>query len=359
MVGEDQLLWSPQVYSIYGVTPGVFVPTLESAVAAYHPEDRDRVQALVEAALGEKEGFEFNLRIIRPTGEVRHVHSVGRPELDESGEVRAIFGTFQDVTDLHEAALEREQRADELERSAKALTRVNDDLKQFVSFASHDLQAPIRQVASFAAMLRRKHGGTLDDESRKWLDFLESGASHMRQLVSDLLDYSRAGQDDNASREPVDLSAIAQDAMRTLSESCPRLTLALDERLPTVDANRLELRQVLQNLFENAHKYGRPDVAPRVRLWATEDDRGWVVHASDNGIGVPASARARIFEPFERGPGANPRKSTGIGLAICKRIVEKHGGTISVTANDDGAGSTFSFSIAKPEETPLVLPVAS
>jgi PAS domain S-box-containing protein len=265
---------------------------------------------------------------------------------DMHGNIAGVFAAARDITDrkLAEAELERYRvHLEELVRQrTEDLTRSNEDLEQFAYVASHDLQEPLRAVAGFIELLRRRMSSALDSKAAEYMDFAVDGAKRMQSLINGLLEYSRAGQDQkNAAmnaRAALDM-AVAY-LRKTIEES--GANVASDE-LPVVHFDSTQLTQVFQNLIGNAIKF-RGNETPRIQIGATKEDGGWQFSVRDNGIGFEPEYAERIFLIFQRLHGRDNYKGTGIGLAICKKIIERHKGRIWA-ASKPGEGSTFYFTI--------------
>ena len=241
------------------------------------------------------------------------------------------------------------QAMQQLEQQRRDLERSNADLEQFAYVASHDLQEPLRKVASFCQLLQRRYAGVLDDRAQQYIAFAVEGASRMQNLINDLLAFSRIGRMHNAT-QPVDLNVIVAQAEDSLALAI-RESGARIERpsLPTVPGDATLLTMLWQNLIGNAVKFRRPDRPPLVRITAVQDNGSWTFAVQDNGIGVDPEFASKIFVIFQR---LHPRDSypgTGIGLAVCKKIVEYHGGHIALDpAYQDGAGLVFTLPEAVP-----------
>jgi signal transduction histidine kinase len=253
---------------------------------------------------------------------------------------------------LREAELKREQAeerarlADELERANQALAESNEQLNQFASVASHDLQAPLRRVVSFCELLKAKENEKFDEESRMYLEFIVSSAQGMQQLISDLLTYSRVDTHDKP-RERTDCSLILRAVLSNLGVMIQETGAAVThENLPTLPAYRTQFVQLFQNLIGNAINY-RGSEPPRIHVSAEAGEGEWTFRVKDNGIGIHPRHREEIFLMFKRLHGSE-RAGSGIGLATCKKIIERHGGRIWVES-EPGKGSTFCFTI--PEAT--------
>lgn len=228
-----------------------------------------------------------------------------------------------------------------LKRQSEALVRSNQDLQRFAYVASHDLQAPLRRIGSFAQLLHDDYAERLQDDAKDWIDRIVKGVDRMRTMIQDILKYSRV---ESGEREQVEvpLSEVFQDVVGTFNgtmEADARMTC---DPLPVVVGDRSQLSQLLQNLIGNALRY-RGEQSPRVHVSAKREDNRWVVSVQDNGIGIRPEHHKRIFEIFSRLQ-SDGDSGSGIGLAICRRVVERHGGNIWVSS-DFGKGSTFHFTL--------------
>jgi PAS domain S-box-containing protein len=235
----------------------------------------------------------------------------------------------------------------------KELKRSNEELQQFAYIASHDLQEPLRMVASYTALLAKRYKGKLDSDADDFITFAVDGASRMQLLIRDLLAYSRVG---SKGEDLVDTSSEAalQHAIRNLRGAIEGSgALVTHEALPAVIADEMQLTQLFQNLVGNAIKYRRAEV-PRVHITARSSDANkWMFSVQDNGLGIESQFFERIFGVFQRLHKREEFDGTGIGLAICKKIVERHGGAISVESTI-GAGSTFHFPLAASSAPPSI-----
>ncbi|MBP7148621.1 MAG: GAF domain-containing protein [Acidobacteria bacterium] len=235
-----------------------------------------------------------------------------------------------------------------LQRSLGDLERSNRELEQFAYVASHDLQEPLRMVQAFLQLLRQRCGDQLDDKADEYLGFAVQGAQRMSQLVRSLLEYSRV-QSDGLTRAEVALAGILEQALANcraaLAEAAGEVTAG---ELPLVYGDALQLTRLLQNLVGNALKFRAPGRPPRVHVSAEREGEAWVVSVRDNGIGVPPEERERIFLAFRRLHAQDEYPGTGIGLAICAKIVERHGGRIWAEPNAS-EGTTFRFTVPAAE----------
>ncbi|MGZ4618243.1 MAG: sensor histidine kinase, partial [Frankiaceae bacterium] len=224
------------------------------------------------------------------------------------------------------------------------LSRSNADLEQFAYIASHDLQEPLRMVTSYTKLLAEDLGDRLDDTARRHLDFAHGGAVRMQQLVRDLLRYSRVSRGADTSRQWVDCDQLVETAKADLHEAIVAAeATATHDQLPNVAGIATELQQLFTNLIGNAVKF-RGDEPVRVHVAAARAGPMWRFAVTDNGIGIDPAQAERIFEVFKRLHQRGRYPGTGIGLAICKKVVEHHGGRIWVDSQA-GSGATFWFTL--------------
>jgi PAS domain S-box-containing protein len=232
--------------------------------------------------------------------------------------------------------------ADERLRMAAAdLARSNAELEQFAYVASHDLQEPLRMVASYTQLLARRYQGKLDQDADEFIGFAVDGARRMQELINDLLTYSRVGTRLLEVRT-VDCGQLVDQVVVDLAAD--RQASVTRDHLPLVLADPTQLRQLFQNLIANGIKFHRPGALPRVHVSASLNGEGWTFSISDNGIGIEPQYFERIFVLFQRLHGRDEYPGTGIGLALCKKIVERHGGHMRVDSTP-AQGTTFRFTL--------------
>ncbi len=258
------------------------------------------------------------------------------PIVDSSGNVIRLAVFSRDVTSLKQAEKELKQKMIDLERS-------NSDLERFAYVASHDLQEPLRMVASYVKLLDRRYKDKLDQDAQDYIGFAAEGATRMQQMINDLLAYSRVGTK-GKPLEPTDLEAVLSRAMRNLDVAIKENdAIVTHASLPTVLADDVQMIQLFQNLIWNALKF-KSDKQPRVHVSAELKGNEWQISVHDNGIGIAPQYFERIFIIFQRLHTRTDYPGSGIGLAICKKIIERHGGRIWVESTP-GEGSTFYFTI--------------
>ncbi len=233
-----------------------------------------------------------------------------------------------------------------LEKQTKELANSNSELEKFAYVASHDLQEPLRMITSFLAQIERKYEDLLDEKGKQYIHFATDGAKRMRQIIQDLLEYSRVGRVD-MKREKVDINEIIKSVTilqrKVIEEKNAEVKW---DSLPIVKANKGAMQQLFQNLIQNALNYQKEEVKPKIKVWAEEEEKQWRLFVKDNGIGIDPKYSNQIFTIFHRLHGRDEYSGTGVGLAICKKIVEDHGGIIGVDS-ELGKGSTFFFTIEK------------
>jgi len=270
------------------------------------------------------------------TFEVRYT-----PLRDAAGAPAGAIGVSMDIT-------ERARAEEALRASAKELERSNAELAQFAYVASHDLQEPLRTITSYLGLIRRRYRGRLDADGDEFIGYALEGATRMSALIRDVLAYSRVGA---RPREfaPADCGALVAAAVTNLqalsAETRARISC---DALPIVPGDDTQLGQLFQNLIGNALKFRRPGVAPEIAVSAERRGDAWLVRVRDNGIGIAPEQAARIFQVFQRLHTREEYEGTGIGLAVCKKIVERHGGRIWVES-EPGLGATFLFTLAAGE----------
>ncbi len=285
----------------------------------------------------------------------------GGIEIFFAGQKHLLVADRLQVVDLllssYDAAVQKNrelQRASEkLEQQTRELERSNNELNQFGYVVSHDLQEPLRAITGFLDLLHRRYRGQLDEKADQYIDFAVNGARRMQALIQDLLSYARVGAR-QLQFAPVDTARVLRDALANLRVAIEESGAAVssDEKLPTVSGDVTQLIQLFQNLIGNALKFRREDSPLEIRISAASRERSVEFTVSDTGIGIAESDFERIFQVFQRLHERGKYPGTGIGLAVCKKIVERHGGDIWVES-EVGKGTTFHFTL------PLAAPGSS
>lgn len=319
--------WSDQFYHLIGYTPEEMEATIENFRKLLHFEDRKRTFKAVDDAIKGGESFSVMYRLnVKDKG-----YRWFRAQADVFHEKQRVRLTGS-IVDVHE-----------LEMAKQELQRSNQELEQFAYVASHDLQEPVRKIVGFAHLFEKKFEGKMDEEANKYMFYMTDGAKRMQRLIQDLLQYSRVGTSD-WSLSHIDMNQILEEVKANLellmNENQARI---IYNDLPSVYANENFMVRLLQNLITNAIKY-RSDQPPVIRVEWEKVGGNIEFSVIDNGLGIQPEFAQKIFVIFQRLHTADKYSGTGIGLAVCKRIVERHDGEIRVVPNPDG-GSIFKFTI--------------
>ncbi|HEX4927737.1 MAG TPA: PAS domain S-box protein [Burkholderiales bacterium] len=309
-----------------------------------HPEDRDLTDAeRARVRDGEREVAHFEKRYLRPDARTVWVDLAVALARSAGGEPLYEIAVFDDITERKNAEAALRAAHEELKRS-------NAELEQFAYVASHDLQEPLRMVSSYTQLIERRYGDRLDGDAREFMHYVVDGAARMKQLIEDLLAYSRVGTKRGEFRE-IALEAALKRALGNLRAAIEESGAAVTwDALPQVRGDEMQLAQLFQNLIGNALKFRGASV-PRVHVCALDKGSEWEISVSDNGIGIEPQYFERIFMVFQRLHTMGDYPGTGIGLAICKKVVERHGGRIGVSSRP-GEGSRFHFTLPKHRNSP-------
>ena len=300
-----------------------------------HPDDQAAARAVIDRMANGGTTIEFVCRIRRRDGMWRHILWSGQGAPDDG----CFYIVGKDVT-------ERRRLDQELENRAERLERINAELQDFAYIASHDLSEPLRMITSYLQLLQRRYGGQLDETADEFIHYAVDGAERMKLLIDDLLRYSRVGSVE-VQRVPVDADAILEGVLRShegaILESGATVTHG---PLGTVQGDATQIGQLLQNLIANAIKFARDDIPAQVCIERVDEPRQWHIVVRDNGIGIEERHAERIFKMFGRLHGREEYAGTGIGLAICRRIADRHSGRIWV---ESAPGSGSAFHVAFPD----------
>lgn len=302
-----------------------------------------------KADLAARKAFhDFKCACLNKRGELHYLSISGEPVFDDEGDFNGYRGVGQDITLRKTAETKLLEAHQDVTRKAQELIRSNDELQQFAYVASHDLQEPLRMISSYTQLLERRYGSQFDSDAREFMAFIVDGAARMKALIEDLLAYSRVGTRGHEFA-PAECEAVLKKTLANLRPAIESESAKVThEKLPAVIADSSQLVQLLQNLIGNALKFHGPE-APRIHIGAEERDKAWEFSVKDNGIGIEPQYFERIFMMFQRLHSKDEYPGTGIGLAICKKIIERHGGSIWVESQP-GKGSTFYFTLPKRGE---------
>jgi len=332
-----RLAWDEQCRAHFGLEPGeeVGFPLFDERI---HPDDRGMVKAAFARTVQERTPLDLDFRARSRGGQLRWLRMIGRVNADRQDAPSRIDGITIDQTARKSAELALAEQAGELARS-------NAELEQFAYIASHDLQEPLRMIISYLQILEARYGALFDDKARSYFAFVSGGAGRMRALINALLEYSRIGSRP-VTMEVIDAAIPLRDALANLDAQLTATQVRLHYAgLPVVRADRVQLAQLFQNLISNALKF-RSEHPPEVRITARDGGGCWIFAVIDNGIGIDPQHRERIFKIFQRLHAEEQYPGSGIGLATCRKIVERHHGHIEVDSRL-GEGAVFTFSLSK------------
>jgi PAS domain S-box-containing protein len=308
-----------------------------------YPDDRTMVDSTIRHGIARNEPFIIDYRIVHASGAVRWVHEEGRGVHGENGTVGYLDGFILDQTVRMEAEQALQARTIELQQTIGELNRINEDLDQFAFVASHDLQEPLRTLITYSGFLQEDLGDALSESSREDFHQLASAAHRMQALVRDLLTFSRSGRA-AIDRHWIPLDACVNDALANLRTLIEESQATIERQpLPDLEADHTLITQVFQNLIGNALKF-RGEACPIITITAEHLQDRWVMGVKDNGIGIEPQYGELIFAPFKRLHSIREFPGSGIGLAVARRVIERHGGVIWVESAP-GQGAHFRFTL--------------
>jgi two-component system, chemotaxis family, sensor kinase Cph1 len=306
--------------------------------SGHHPKDFFR---LMYRTIGNGQVWHGEICNRAKDGSIYWVDTTIVPLLDTEGRPRQYMAIRAEITERKRAEHKAEQYTLELQRS-------NAELEQFAYIASHDLQEPLRMVASYTELLGKRYQGKLDDRADKYVGYAVEGAHRMQGMINDLLTYSRVGSQAKPP-ESIDSGAVLTAVLAHLSQLIEKSNAEIIcEKLPLISADAVQVGQVFQNLLSNAIKF-HGEKHPQIRISAEPVENAWRFSVVDNGIGIEKESAGRIFQMFQRLHTREEYEGSGIGLAIAKRIVERHGGSIWFDSVP-GQGSTFYFTMARAKD---------
>jgi PAS domain S-box-containing protein len=325
------------------------IPSLESDIIFFKEgPNRNRIIEAVRNAILTGTPYDLELEIVTAKGNHKWVRAIGKAEF-RNGVCARLVGSFQDVTVQKNQEIELTKLNEILEERALKLQQSNEELEQFAYVASHDLQEPLRMVTSFLSLLERKYDGQLDDKAKQYIHFAVDGSKRMRQIILDLLEFSRVGRIreelDNVNLNVIVESIVALNKDR-IEEN--KATIRYVD-LPTIKSYETPVYQVLQNLISNSLKYHSTAESPKIEITVEEREREWLFNVKDNGIGIDPSYHAKVFQLFQRLHTKTEYSGSGIGLSLCKKIIEDLKGKIWIES-EEGKGCTFIFTLPKNDK---------
>lgn len=343
---DNLIFWSDEMYNIHGYLPHSTLVTLQNYTSFIHPEDVHEVSRVFTEARKNKTSFKVNYRIIRPNNEVRYVVTTAKYKADDFNDEYAYLGNTQDITLLKEAERKLEEKINELNIS-------NKDLEQFAYVASHDLQEPLRKIRAFGDRLKTNFFDQLNEEGQDYISRMQNAAERMQILIDDLLAFSRVTR---TAKEFAEINIgelinkVVHDLDYTIENTAAKVTIEVPEQIEGISS---QLAQVFQNIISNSLKFVKPGITPVVHISsqtitgnqlpfkeAIPHQSYCLIKITDNGIGFDESYASKIFDLFQRLHARSEYKGTGIGLAICKKIVENHSGFI-FAKSVEGQGASF------------------
>ncbi|MEO6719352.1 MAG: PAS domain-containing protein [Ferruginibacter sp.] len=338
--------YSDNLFRLFGYEPNEFVPSFEKYLSLIHPDDREQVIKNGEATMANKVLYANIHRVITKDGKIKHLRASGK--MFGSGENAMLIGTVQDIS--QDTLLNEILRAKNLE-----LEQSNAELESFNYIASHDLQEPLRKIQAFSQRILSKEGDNLTPFSKDYFSRINGAAERMQNLIDALLSYSRANSS-ILSEGPTNLNFLVNDVISDMQDTIDETQAVIQlTELPTLPVVSIQVNQIFVNILGNAIKYSRPGVAPVINISAKlvsgkeipdsatdVNIKYWMISVADNGIGFEQRYEHKIFELFQRLHGSGDYIGTGIGLAICKKIMRNHQGFISAEGVP-GTGSTFNI----------------
>ncbi|MEQ7802123.1 PAS domain-containing protein [Pedobacter sp. ASV1-7] len=339
------IYWSDLTKEIHEVDLN-YKPDLISGINFYNGiEHQAIIKRHIEQAINNDISFDTETQIVTHKDQIKWVRVIGEPEF-VNGTCVKLRGSFQDITERKISEIKLKELNQNLQNYSRELSISNAELEQFAYVASHDLQEPLRMVTSFLTQIEKKYAPVIDDKGRQYIHFAVDGAKRMRQIILDLLEFSRVGKKED-NLEEVNLNILITEITSLFRQQIKDTNAKIvTDVLPTITTYKPPIRQVFQNLIGNSLKYQKPGVNPVISISCGELGTYWLFSITDNGIGIDTQFFDKIFVIFQRLHNKDEYSGTGMGLAITKKIVENLGGKIWVES-EENKGTTFHFSILK------------
>lgn len=338
-ITNNTLVWDDKMHSLYATDRSQFSGEYEMLKRSIHPKDRDQAEEDLRLAIDGGKGFDSEFRILWPDQSIHYIKASGIVQKDNQGKAIRMVGINMDIT-------ERKKAEQEVNEYATTLEQINSELDEFTHVASHDLQEPIRNLISYSALLEEDVDGELSKSAKEDLYYITDAAKRMKRLVEDLLSLSKTRRYE-LKFTTVSLSDCVDDALQSLHLLIHESGTTIHRNsLPEVIGDPTYLTMLYKNLIGNAIKFVK-DGSPVIHLTVEKKDPFWIFGVQDNGIGIKDKYLKQIFAPFKRLHGLSDYEGTGIGLAICRKAVERHGGKIWVES-DPGKGAHFKFTLPHP-----------
>jgi PAS domain S-box-containing protein len=347
---HNVLLWSDEIYRIFEIDPDKFGASYEAFLNGIHPDDRDMVNKAYTDSVASRVPYNIVHRLQMPDGRIKYVNEMCETYYGEDGKPLRSVGTVHDITERKLAenevlTLNRELEQRVIERTAQ-LEAANKELEAFSYSVSHDLRTPLRAIDGFSGILLEDYKDKLDDEGKRLLHVVRDNTGKMGQLIDDILKFSRAGRLELTPVE-IDMEQMAREVFAELQPVVDANKLQLEiEQLPHASGDRAMMRQVFVNLLSNALKFSRKREPARIKVGCSIEGDETVYYVQDNGAGFDMQFADKLFGVFQRLHGVTEFEGTGIGLAIVKRIVARHGGRVWAEGKVDG-GATMYFALPR------------
>ena len=356
----DKVFWSAGIYGIYEIEDKQFVLNRTVGQQFIHPQDRVAVKEATDNAVINGSEIDLEYRIVTAKNNIKIIHSLARVIRNISGKPVKLIGSIRDVTEQRNIEQDLKNKVEELNRS-------NKELEEFAFVASHDMQEPLRKITTFSDRLSEKYKDVLAGDGIMYLTRMVAAAENMRLLINNLLDFSKISKNKQPF-ETVNLNLILKQVKTDLELVMEETgTVINSHSLPQIEAIPSQMKQLFVNIFSNAIKFRKADVSPQITIETTrlsDDEKNhyelsrqnvyYKISVTDNGIGFEEEYSTRIFQVFQRLHGKSEYPGSGIGLAICKKILEYHHGLI-FAENIPGTGARFVFIIPEHQENPKLI----
>lgn len=342
-----EAIWSDEAYRILGLVPGKKTPSTKLFLQFVHPDDLPEVEQAIVLAMKNFQSSVYTCRVIGSDNIEKHLQVQSKFALNEQGIPIRIFGTVHDITELKKA--EREIRTlntvleEKVKQRTSALLDSNQQLEAFSYSVSHDLRTPLRSIFGFAQIIKKKSREKLNESELELFDLIMKNTLRMQALIEDMLVFSRAGRS-SLRKVPVNMKEVVSECIESACESITRKPEIKTGDLPEVLADKTLMEQVLMNLITNAIKYSSKNQTPLIQIGSREEGGEIIFYVKDNGAGFDMQYYNRLFQVFNRLHTLDEFEGTGIGLAIVKRIIDKHGGRVWAEGRV-GEGATFYFTL--------------
>jgi PAS domain S-box-containing protein len=351
---ENKRYFDDRACRLLGIDPKNFTGAAEEFFQAVYADDQETIKKALAGTLANNSPYELEYRVVWPDESIHYISTRGMLNHNEEGEPVRLNGLIWDITTRKEMDKELRRSRDELELRVMERTRelsstvtmleqANAELQEFTHVTSHDLQEPLRKIQTFCDMIKTRSASNLDKAGQEYFNRVMNSVRRMRQLLNDLLQLSRT----IGKTEPfkaIDLSRIAHEAADLFEEELKKTGGKVEiEAMPIIDADETQMLRLFQNLISNAVKY-RNEKSPLINIFGRLEEKTCEIYVKDNGIGFKQEFAERIFKPFQRLHGKLEYEGTGMGLAICRKIVERHGGSIRAESAPE-KGATFIISM--------------